>query len=52
MDSIWINEVYRPHSENLIQVLKDVIRELHTINKFDELEEKKEIIRKVINIVH
>lgn len=52
LDSIWINEVYRPHSANLIQVVKDVTMEVHTLERFEELEDKKETIRKVINIIH
>ena len=32
--------------------MSDVIEELHTIEKFEELAEKKEIVRKIINSIH
>ena len=52
MDAIWINEIYRPHQENIIDIIKKEIREVHTVERFEELCEKKEIFRKSINIVH
>jgi hypothetical protein len=52
LDSIWINEVYRPHAAKLVQYVRAVVNELHCVERFEELEEKKETIRKVINIIH
>lgn len=52
LDSIWINEVYRPHRLNLMRVLADVLQEVHSLEHFEELEEKKEILRKIVNIIH
>lgn len=52
LDSIWINEVYRSQSDNLIRVVSDVIEELHTLDKFRELSDKRNIIRKVVNTIH
>lgn len=51
LDSIWINEVYRSQSDNLIRVVSDVIEELHTLDKFRELAEKRNTIRKVVNTI-
>ena len=52
LDSIWINEVYRSQRENLIRVVSDVIEDLHTLDKFRELSEKRNTIRKVVNTIH
>lgn len=52
LDSIWINEVYRAHNKTLAQVLKDTILEVHMIDRYEELADKKEIIRKVVNVIH
>lgn len=52
MDQVWINEIYRVHSQNLISILKVEIQSVHTLDRFEELAEKKEIFRKTINLIH
>jgi len=49
---MWMNEVYRNHRENLAQKVKEAIAETHNFERFEELAEKKEVIRKVVNIIH
>ena len=52
LDSLWINEIYRPHSKNLLKVVKDVIREVHTLDRYEELAGKKNVIRKIVNVIN
>lgn len=52
MDAIWIEEIYKPHKDNIIEIIKKEVREVHTVERFEELAEKKDIFRKSINIVH
>ena len=52
LDSIWILEVYKPHACNLVEVAKKEIALVHTVERFEELLDKKEVFRKVINLVH
>ena len=52
LDAIWINEVYKPHMHTLVEVAKQEIAAAHTLERFHELQEKKPIFRKVINLVH
>ncbi len=52
LDSIWINYVYRSQRENLIHHIKNEVDAVHTIERMDELAEKKEIFRKAINIIN
>ena len=40
LDSIWINEIYRAHSANLINVVKHEVNAIHTIERFEELSHK------------
>jgi hypothetical protein len=40
LDSIWINEIYRAHSANLINVVKHEVTAIHTIERFEELSHK------------
>jgi len=52
LDSIWINQVYRSHRENLTNLVIQEVQAVHTLERFEELPEKKEIFRKVINTIH
>ncbi|CDW75624.1 UNKNOWN [Stylonychia lemnae] len=52
MDSIWINEIYRSQKEKLIEITKKEIAAVHCIERIEELAEKQETFRKVINLVH
>jgi hypothetical protein len=52
LDSIWINEVYRGHREELTSHLILEIQKTHTLEKFEDLGEKNDIFRKVINTIH
>lgn len=52
LDAIWINEVYKPHMHTLVEVAKQEIAAVHTVNRFQELADKKPVFRKVINLVH
>ena len=51
MDSIWINEIYKTHRTTFVEILKQEISNVHCVEKFEELAEKKEIFRKAINLV-
>lgn len=52
LDAIWINEVYKPHMHTLVEVAKEEIAAVHTLDRFSELQEKKSIFKKVINLMH
>jgi hypothetical protein len=52
LDSMWINEIYRNQRINLWKIVKQEIEDLHTIERFKELETKKPIIKKIINLIH
>lgn len=52
LDSIWMNEIYRAQRKNLVSIVCDVISSIHELGTFEQLAEKKEIIRKVVNIIH
>jgi hypothetical protein len=52
MDAIWINEIYKPHRNALVEIAKKEIESVHSITRYSELEEKKETFRKVINLVN
>jgi hypothetical protein len=52
LDSIWINNVYRAHRGNLATLVKIEVQNVHTIERFEELAHKKEVLRKVINTIH
>lgn len=52
MDAIWISEIYKPHREAIIEIAKREIESTHSLERYSELEEKKETFRKVINLVN
>jgi F0F1-type ATP synthase alpha subunit len=52
LDSIWINKVYRMHRENLTTMVMQEVHAVHTLERYEELPNKKEIFRKVINTIH
>jgi hypothetical protein len=52
MDSIWMNETYRRQADNLVEVIKKEITHAHHLDKVNELGDKKETFRKLINLVH
>ena len=52
LDAIWITEIYKPHMDNIIEIIKKEVRDVHSVERYDELAEKKEIFRKSINIVN
>jgi len=52
LDAVWINEIYKPHSRYIVEIAKKEIDAIHTLERFEELAEKKEILRKIINVVH
>ena len=52
LDSMWINEIYRNQRLNLWKIVKQEIEELHTIERFKELEQKKPVIKKIVNLIH
>ena len=37
MDSIWINEVYKPHMKTLVDFFKIDAYEVHSLERFEEL---------------
>lgn len=52
LDSIWINEIYMPHSCNLIELTQQEVKEVHTLERFHELQEKQKVFKKVLNLVN
>ena len=52
LDSMWINEIYRNQRLNLWKIVKQEIEDLHCLERFEELAEKKPIIKKIINLIH
>lgn len=52
LDAIWITEIYKPHMDNIIEIIKKEVRDVHSVERYDELAEKKEIFRKSINVVN
>lgn len=52
LDAIWINDVYKPHMHSLVEVAKQEIAAVHTVERFQELQDKKPVFRKIINLVH
>lgn len=52
LDSIWMNVIYRAHRKNLVSIVCDTIASVHELDSFETLAEKKETIRKVVNIIH
>lgn len=52
MDAVWISEIYKPHREAIIEIAKREIESAHSLERYTELEEKKETFRKVINLVN
>lgn len=52
LDSMWINEIYRNQRLNLWKIVKQEIEDLHTIERFRELESKKPVIKKIVNLIH
>ena len=52
MDAIWISEIYKPHRLALFEIAKKEVESVHTLQRYTELEEKKETFRKVINLVN
>jgi hypothetical protein len=37
LDSIWINQVYRSHRENLTNLVIQEVQAVHTLERFEEL---------------
>ena len=52
LDSMWINEIYRNQRLNLWKIVKQEIEDVHCLERFEELAEKKPIIKKIINLIH
>jgi hypothetical protein len=52
LDSIWINEVYHHHARSLIELTIKEIKAVHTYERFEELLTKKDVFRKILNLVH
>ena len=52
LDSIWVNEVYKPHMYTLVEVTKKEALRIHTIESFDELATRKIVFKKILNLVH
>ena len=52
LDSMWINEIYRNQRLNLWKIVKQEIEDVHTIERFKELEDKKPVIKKIVNLIH
>ena len=38
--------------DNIIEIIKKEVRDVHSVERYDELAEKKEIFRKSINVVN
>ncbi len=49
---MWINEIYRNQRLNLWKIVKQEIEDVHTIERFKELEDKKPVIKKIVNLIH
>lgn len=49
---MWINEIYRNQRLNLWKIAKQEIEDVHTIERFKELEDKKPVIKKIVNLIH
>jgi len=52
MDAIWINEIYRTQRNTIVEIAKKEIEAVHTLERMEELHEKKETFRKMINLVN
>ena len=52
LDSMWIDEIYRNQRLNLWKIVKQEIEDVHCLERFEELAEKKPIIKKIINLIH
>jgi hypothetical protein len=48
LDAIWITEIYKPHMDNIIEIIKKEVRDVHSVERYDELAEKKDLCKEII----